>query len=125
MKSTVGFILALIGGIFSILGGIMVVIEILVQVWTMQLLQNSPTMSAFSQKSIPLFNPNFLIIMAVIGFLWFLVIGILGIVSSIMMNKEDNNKVKKGGIMALVVGILGLNILTILGGIFGIIDSKK
>jgi uncharacterized membrane protein len=38
---------------------------------------------------------------------------------------KDVEKVKKGGIASLVLGILGLNILAIIGGIIGLVDSKK
>jgi len=103
MKSTAGFVLALIGGILGIIGALIVLL-----------------MGAGLAALIPLFGT-----MGIAYGVWVLIMSILAIISGLMMNKDDNAKVKKGGIMALVVGILGFNILTLIGGIIGMVQANK
>jgi hypothetical protein len=103
MKSTVGFILALIGGILGILSAVVVLF-----------------MGAGLATLIPLFGT-----MGIAYGVWMLVMSVLAIFAGLWMNKPDNAKVKKGGIMALIVGILGFNLLTIIGGIVGLVQANK
>ena len=108
MKSTAGFILALIGGILGILGAI---ITFVMGLGT----------SMIPIPGLAAWGTGFLVGWGI----WVLIMSILAIVAGLWMNKDDNAKVKKGGIMALVVGILGLNILTLIGGIIGLVQANK
>ena len=108
MKSTAGFVLALIGGILGILGAIwMIIIGV--------------GSSIIPLPMIAIWGTAFFIGWGI----WALIMSILAIIAGIWMNKDDNAKVKKGGIMALIVGILGMNILTLIGGIIGIVQANK
>ena len=100
MKSIAGFVLALIGGIGSILAGIST------------LFSSAILASIFGGVA---YIPSIL----------FIITGALAIWACILMKKDDNLKVKKGGIMALVVGIIGLNLLTLIGGIMGMVQANK
>jgi hypothetical protein len=104
-KSTVGFVLTLIGGILQILGSI----------------------ALFGMATlVAAFIPSFLTKLGFVLPVVLLVCGIISIWASTMMNKEDGNKVKNGGIIALIVGILGgLNILVIIGAIVALVQSKS
>ena len=41
------------------------------------------------------------------------------------MKKDDNAEVKKGGIIALISGIVGFNIIVIIGGIIAMVQANK
>jgi len=131
MKSTVGFVLALIGGIFSILGSIGIVMQSLV--WSMVLgtvRDNAGEMEGVTVdqgvRSFPLiFGISFPLIFGIAIAVWMLIMGILAIVAAVKMNKDDDVVVKHGGIVALIVGILACNLLTIIGGVMGIVQSKE
>jgi len=122
MKSTAGFILALIGGITSILGSVGFLAQSIVFYWA-----SSSITSGVEQMGGTVEN-NLGILPLVIGisvFLWLLIMGILAIIVGVKMNKDDSALVKKGGIMALIVGILSFNLFTIIGGVIGMIQSKN
>lgn len=51
------------------------------------------------------------------------IFGAIAVSSSKWM--RESRTVKTGSVMSLIVGILGINILAIMGGIIGLIDSKK
>ena len=110
MKSTAGFILGLIGGILSIIWGIL----------NLLMMMLTTTMFALMPISIPgLMAIRFIVpVIIIIG-------GILAIWGSILMKKEDNAQVKKGGILTLIGGAIGFNILSIIGGILGLVSSGK
>jgi hypothetical protein len=108
MKSTAGFVLGLIGGIIAGLVGL----------WTFFV---AGAMGSFLS-----------LILGPIAFLgiFFPVIILVGaglaIWGAILMNNEsDNTKVKKGGILTLVGGVLSFNIFSIIGGILGMVASGK
>ena len=106
MKSTAGFVLGLIGGIGSALLGI----------WGL--------FAASIFASIPGLG-----LLSGLGFILPVIILIgagLAIWGALLMNKDDNAKVKKGGILTLVGGIIGsINILSIIGGILGLVSAGK
>ncbi len=62
------------------------------------------------------------VIFLVLGIL-FVIFGTFGIKSGRWM--KDVTKVKRGGIVSLILGIFGVNILAIIGGIIALVDSKK
>lgn len=120
MKSKAGFVLALIGGILTILFSILLIIFAIIYFFGTSLIGDiAETTGGTSTVSN---TPMYLLIA---GFFWLLIIGILAIVAGAKMNKDDDLSVKKGGIMALILGILSFNILTILGGILGIIAASN
>jgi Na+-driven multidrug efflux pump len=120
MKSKAGFILALIGGIFTILGSLsLIVFAILYFVGTSFVADLVESTGGSSNVS------NTPIYLMIVGFFWMLVVGILSIIAGARMNKDNDQEVKKGGVTALILGILSINILTLLGGILGIMASGK
>jgi len=109
MESKTGSILCLIGGILWLVVSIMLIIGSLIIV-ILTALNNVIEGLIFG------------VIFLVIGII-FVIYGTLGIkASQWMKNKEE---VKKGGIVALIVGILGVNALLIIGGILGLVDADK
>mgnify|MGYP001581594031 FL=1 len=113
MRSVAGFVLALIGGIFTLLAGIFGIILLIFALFAESLLDLSNLPTGDNLWLAPL------IIMV-----WFLLWGILTFVWAAKINNyEDDNKVRFGGIMALITGIFSLNILTLIGGILGIVSS--
>ncbi|OGJ17361.1 hypothetical protein A3K73_06055 [Candidatus Pacearchaeota archaeon RBG_13_36_9] len=108
MESKTGSVLSLIGGILWLVISIALIVAALVAV----------IMSADSESNGIILG----VILLVIGVL-FVIYGALGVKAGKWM--KEKSTVKKGGLTALIVGILGLNILTIIGGILGLADSKK
>lgn len=107
MESKVGFVLALIGGILTILSG----------VWWLIGAGALATLYAT-------LGMGWLGGIGFVGGILYLVFGVLSIVAAFMMKHPE--KVKTGGILALIFGILGgFNILTIIGGILGLVASGK
>lgn len=123
MKSTVGFVLALIGGIFSILGSIGIVMQSLV--WSMVLGTVRDNAGEMEGVTVDQGVRSFPLIFGIAIAVWMLIMGILAIVAAVKMNKDDDVVVKHGGIVALIVGILACNLLTIIGGVMGIVQSKE
>ena len=115
MKSKIGFILALIGGIGQLLIGFLTI---------MMLLFVSFITAPFLTFMIPGFFGK--IFSGYFGAIVFLVAGGVSIWASTKMRKEDNAQVRKGGIIALISGIVGgLNILVIIGAIVALVQSNK
>lgn len=102
MVSKTGFILALIGGILQILSGLAVFVggNFLSNIIT-GVIRNVYTITAGAV---------------------YIAVGIVSLVAAEWMNSKD--KVRKGAILATVMGIIGINILTLIGGIVGIVESK-
>ncbi len=113
MKSKTGFILALIGGILSFLMGIFWVSIVLVgkSFWGMDVLKAASTQSSW-----------FLGVWIIVA-VCYIVSGIVSVIAAFMM--KNPKKVKTGGILALIFGLLGGNILTIVGGIMGLVASGR
>lgn len=106
MKSTAGFVLGLIGGIGSALLGIW-------GLFAASIFATIPGLGLLSGLGIIL--PIIILIGAGLA-IW----------GALLMNKEDNAKVKKGGILTLIGGIIGsVNILSIIGGIIGLVSAGK
>lgn len=117
MKSTVGFVLALIGGIMSIASGISSLIQSFVAYYFPEIVKNIPNLAVGDSKN--------LLLGGVIGFIWLVLMGILAIIASVKMTKKNNELVKQGGILALIAGILSINLLIIIGGAVGIGQAGK
>ena len=111
MKSTAGFVLGLIGGIGSALWGIIALIGAMLTTTALVAFQ-IPGFGALS--SLRFVTP----IIMLVG-------GGLAIWGALLMHKDDNAQVKKGGILALIGGIIGFNILSLIGGILGLVSSGK
>jgi len=117
MKSTSGFILALIGGIVNVLMGFLLIVFGIILVLIINGISigdKLPSMADFS---------TVLVILSFFLAVWFTVIGILIIVFSVKINNDV--EAKKGGVLCLIFGILTLNVLSIVGGILGIFAGKK
>jgi hypothetical protein len=106
MKSTAGFVLALIGGIGTLLIGIVQLVNI----------RANPFLNI-----LPSFVSNILTGIMV----WLFIVGIVTIWAAFKMRKNDNAQVKKGGIIAIVCGVVGFNLLTLIGGIIGVVQAGK
>ena len=109
MKSTAGFVLGLIGGIGSALLGIMGLF------WGFAMSSIVTSIPGFGTLSLLRFVTPVIILIG----------GGLAIWGSILMHKDDNAKVKKGGILTLIGGIIGFNILSLIGGIIGLVQAGK
>ncbi len=107
MESKAGFILALIGGILTVLGGL----------WW--LIGAGALSTLYASMGL-----GWLGGLGIVGGILYLVFGALSIMAAVMMKSPE--KVKTGGILALIFGILsGFNILTIIGGILGLVAAGK
>jgi len=107
--STAGFVLSLIGGILSILVGIGIIIKNIMGVYAIGFIKEQMDKS--------------LIIIYFAVALYFLILGIWIIAAGYWMRK--NISLKKGAVASLILGLISLNILAIIGGIFGLVESKK
>ncbi len=118
MKSRSGFIFSFIGGIINILISLIFVILVLLVFLT------TITLSAALTKRSDLTGLSMLVIVLfIIGLIYFFIIGILGIVFSFKINNET--QVLKGSIWCLILGVLTLNIFLIIGSILGFKSSRK
>jgi hypothetical protein len=106
MESKIGFILALIGGILTAICGL---------TW---MLGAGILIAFFVTLGLGWFGG-----FGIIGGILYLVFGVLSIVAATMIKNPE--KVKTGGILALIFGVLSGNILTIIGGILGLIAAGK
>jgi hypothetical protein len=107
MESKVGYILALIGGIITVIGGLWWLIA-------------AGALTAFYAS----LGFGWMGSFGIAGGILYLVFGIISIIAAVMINNPK--KVKTGGILALIFGILsGFNILTIIGGILGLVAGSK
>ncbi len=116
MESKVGFILALIGGILNLLGGIFWIMVVLAgkSFFGMDVLKTALESSGSSW---------FLGVWIVVA-VSYIISGIVSIIAAVMINNP--RQVKTGGILALIFGIIGgTNILTIIGGVLGLIAAGK
>ncbi len=115
MESKLGFILALVGGILNLLGGIFWIIIVLAgkSFFGMDVLKTAIQSSGSS------WFLGVWIAVAVV----YLISGVISIIAAFMM--KNPNRVKTGGILALIFGIIGSNILTIIGGVLGLVASGK
>jgi hypothetical protein len=117
MKSVVGLVLGLVGGIGNILFSILLFIGyILVYLGKGALAENkvSTTLVEFASS---------LTIWLLVLTIWLLVLGVLGVVFSGMMNNPD--KARRGSIGCIVSGILSLNPFLIIGGIMGAVAGRS
>lgn len=118
MESRVGSILTLIGGILTLVFSIVLLVMGLFMFTILSDIPDLPD-SEVEGLSTP-FSINFIIFFA---FFVTVVAGILKIMASRFMTKPE--KTNAGGIWALILGVLTSDILSIIGGIFGIVDAGK
>ncbi len=113
MESKIGFILALIGGILSFIMGIFWVVIVLAgkSFWGMDVLKAASSGASW-----------FLGVWIIVA-VCYIVSGIVSVIAAFMI--KNPKKVKTGGILALIFGIIGSNILTIIGGIMGLVAAGK
>jgi hypothetical protein len=112
MESKAGSILALIGGILQFLSAaILLIAGIFISIAASETIPGATGLGVMMGI--------FYIIIAVV---W-IVIGILSIKAYSWMKVPETTK--KGGITSLICGIIGLNIVTLIGGILGIVDAGK
>ena len=104
MKSTAGFVVTLIGGILQLLT-------------SLTLFVGTATLAAVI--------PGFLSKLGLLLPTIVLAAGIVSIWASTKMKKEDNAQVKKGGITALISGIVGFNLIVIIGAIIALVQANK
>jgi len=109
MESKIGSTLTLIGGILWLVISIALIVAALVTV----------IISANSESTNGLIIGVVLLVAGVL----FVFYGALGVKAGKWM--KEKRTVKKRGLTALIVGILGLNVLAIIGGILGLVDAGK
>jgi hypothetical protein len=121
MKSIAGFVLGIVGAVLWIILMILLIVNWFIFNAIFLTIRNDLSYSYnTSTNSINIF-PYFPILSIIL--IWFIFIGILTVSASIKMNKDKS--VRLGGLMAIFLGILSLNPFIIIGGIIGLIDSKK
>ena len=109
MESKTGSVLSLIGGILWLVLSIILIVTALIVV-------------IVSSTSESMSGLVFGIVFMAIGIVC-IVYGVLAVKAAQWMKEQKTSK--RGGIVALIIGILGMNILVIIGGILGLIDSDK
>ena len=114
MASKAGYILALIGGILTLIGSVIFLVYGIISYTALRAL----TMGFGKVSVMPLVG-------GIGGMIWFIVAGILAIIAAKKMNQDDPTIVKKGGIMAIIVGVLSGGLLTLIGGIIGVIQASE
>ena len=119
MKSMVGFILGLIGSIINLFLGLFVGVLFFLVFFSKKGLDDL----GMSAEIISFANTLsiWLLVLAIV----FLIGGILGLIFSVKMNRQDNFEVKKGGWGCLILGVISLSIFLFIAGVFGIVYSKK
>jgi len=112
MRSFAGFIVGLIGGILGIIGGIVNLIYYFIA-------SQNPLLGSF----LNMFGVGIIVMIMAI---WGIIASGIIIFGSLMMNKQDNAKVKKGALITLILGIIApINIIAIIGGIIGLVQAGK
>jgi len=113
------FILALIGGIFSVLFGLLIST---LYFKVSELMTTSPQLFNMTAEEI-VGIPQALHIIGLAALGIFALFGVLELISAFWLKKERT--MKRGGIMALIVGILSLNIFVIIAGALGLAFRPK
>ncbi|MBD3253058.1 hypothetical protein GF386_04965 [Candidatus Pacearchaeota archaeon] len=118
MKSQSAFVVTLIGGISSIAGGIgNLFTGFITYFYPEFFLEFNPGM-AREISGVQFFSFMF-------AFVWLVVMGVLAVLASIKIMKGNNEDLRLGGLIAIIVGVLSFNLLTIAGGALAIGFSKK
>ncbi len=105
--SNAGFILGLVGGIIGVLVGLQMMATTFIWTWGKGFLgQDSPISSVLE-----IFGLGF----------YFIILSMLIIYGSVWMKKDIS--LRKGSFMALVCGILTLNVIAVIGGIVGLVKK--
>ncbi|HIJ10775.1 TPA: hypothetical protein HA278_01835 [Candidatus Woesearchaeota archaeon] len=109
--SRAGYILCLIGGILSIFGSLII---LPLAIWFLS------TGISLGDGPLLQFFPWLWVVGATLG----IILGVLIIIASQWMKKEET--AKKGSIVCLICGILGAGgIITIIGGILGLVKAGE
>jgi hypothetical protein len=106
MESKAGSILALIGGILTLIVSLILLIA------------GIAFLAGYGEGDTTIGGIAFLVL-----FLIVLILGILKIVASNKMKKPETTR--GGGILALILGIITSDLLTLIGGIIGIVQGGK
>ena len=114
MRSTAGYIIGLIAGILGMIGSLTSFIQY-------QVFLRKGSFNLFSISLLGI-DPSVIIIFFVF---WTFILSVIIIISSIQMNKDDDETVKKAGIITLIASVLAMQILGIIAGIVGIIQSGE
>ena len=113
MKSEVGSILTLIGGILTLVISVVVILAGII------VFSLSPLGDKIGGK-MPLYVLGWIFVAV---FILFVVAGILKIYASRLM--KDKKTTLKGGILALILGIVVSDLFSLIGGVVGIVQGNK
>ncbi len=117
-KSTAGSILTLIGGILTLVGAGVILLGALLLFFVPTIFINAYRMRIWFN------SPNLAGAFMLVFFLLVLLLGIFKIYAARLMKNPKTTL--KGGIIALVLGIISFwDILSFIGGIFGIVNGSK
>ena len=112
VKSVIGFVLTLVGGILQVLGGLFLALFFGLLGSTISEGIESP--------------PAFIFYFYSLWGLWAILLGVLSIVSAVKMRSDDSEVGRKWSIAAIVFSVLSLgNTLVLAGGIVELMESKK
>jgi len=112
METKTGSLLLLLSAVITFFASIIAIIFIVMLFVSPESVQSSQNL-----------EPTTSIIIISVAFIIFLIFGFLQLYASQLMKNPATTK--KGGIIALVVGILMANLLAIIGGILGIVQGGK
>jgi uncharacterized membrane protein len=120
------FILALIGGILYLILGLIlfqsyhfVSIQMTTNPEMFNLIAQQQNLTATDMAQVAQYFSS----LSWIALIIFLIAGIVSLVGAFLMRKDKT--MKSGGILSLIIGILSINILTIIAGALGISFASK
>ncbi len=113
MESKVGSVLTLIGGILTLIGSVMFLIVVIL-IFNFNFLADKVSYKV---------SPVLLWAIFFIIFIYIFIIGILKVYASNLMKNSETSL--RGGIIAVILGILVSDIFSLIGGIFGIVQSSE
>ncbi len=116
-SSTVGSVLTLIGGILTLILAAVLFFASIILMFVPSIRINSP------EGEILLQAPFLFAIIAFAVFAFVLIVGLAKLYSAKLMKVPKSTL--KGGVIALVAGIISSDLLSIIGGILGIVQGSK
>ena len=116
MESKIGSILTLIGGILTLIGSVVFLIIAL-------LFFNFYFLADKVAREIPEIPMAFLGTILIIVFMFVFIMGFLKIYAFNLMRRPESTL--RGGIIAVIAGILVSDIFSLVGGIFGIVQGSE
>jgi len=120
MKSKVGFILTLISGIITLVFGVFIMLLVV-----FLLLGSSQIEQILIDENLGEYMGNINLVIVIVSFASTIVvfIGSLKLYAARLMNNADTTVT--GGIWAIVLGAITSDVLTLVGGIFGVVQGGK